>query len=139
MTDIPHVSDDLFARGEDASGPNFSGAVWLAQLLNPDQVDATDLSAYNVTFAPGCRNSWHSHSQGQILLVTRGVGYHQIRGQAIQVIHPGDVVVCPPDTEHWHGATPDCEMTHIGISPHAATNQTTWLEPVSDAEYGSVG
>jgi len=126
---------EIFTRGPDASGPNFSGPVWLAQLLDPEQVGTVDVSMYNVTFAPGCRNSWHRHSHGQILLATRGVGYHQIRGQAIQVLHPGDVVVCPPDTDHWHGASPDSEFTHIGISPQASTNVCTWLEPVSDAEY----
>jgi len=126
---------DLFARGDDASGPNFSGAVWLAQLLDPAQVADMDVSIYNVTFSPGCRNSWHRHSHGQILLATRGVGYHQIRGQAIQIMNPGDVIVCPPGVEHWHGASPDTEFTHIGISPYASVNVPTWLEPVSDIEY----
>jgi len=129
---MDNLEPDLFPRGDDAAGPNFSGAVWLAQLLDPDQVTANDLSIYNVTFAPGCRNNWHRHSHGQILLVTRGVGYHQIRGQALQVLHPGDVVICPPNTDHWHGATPDAEFTHVGISPHGSTNETTWLEPVAD-------
>ena len=132
MNDPQHGS---FARGDDASGPNFSGPVWLAQLLDPAQVAANDMSIYNVTFAAGCRNSWHRHSHGQVLLATSGVGYHQIRGQAIQVLHPGDVVVCPPNVEHWHGAGPDGEFVHVGITPRASINQPTWLEPVTDAEY----
>ena len=128
----PEITPDLFPRGDDASGPTFSGPVSLAQLLDPAQVAATDISIYNVTFAPGCRNSWHRHSHGQVLLVTRGVGYHQIRGQAVQELHPGDVVVCPADTDHWHGAGPDAEFAHVGITPHASINQTTWLEPVGE-------
>ncbi|MDR1634040.1 MAG: cupin domain-containing protein [Bifidobacteriaceae bacterium] len=126
---------EVFPRGEDASSPVFSGPVWLAQLLDLAQVEATDTSIYNVTFAPGCRNNWHRHSQGQVLLATRGVGYHQIRGQAIDIMSPGDVIVCPPDTDHWHGAGPDSEFSHIGISPRTANNRPTWLEPVTDAQY----
>ncbi|MDR2372864.1 MAG: cupin domain-containing protein, partial [Bifidobacteriaceae bacterium] len=99
------------------------------------KVAATDTMIYNVTFAAGCRNNWHRHSGGQILLATRGVGYHQIRGQAIDVMRPGDVIVCPPGADHWHGAGPDSEFTHIGISPRASANAPTWLEPVTDDEY----
>ena len=29
----------------------------------------------NVTFEPGCRNNWHTHPSGQILIITDGVGY----------------------------------------------------------------
>ncbi|MDR1824898.1 MAG: cupin domain-containing protein [Bifidobacteriaceae bacterium] len=129
------TAPDLFPRGDDASSPVFSGPVWLAQLLDPAQIAATDTQIYNVTFAPGCHNNWHRHAEGQVLLATRGVGYHQIRGQAIDVMRPGDVIVCPPDTDHWHGASPDSEFTHVGISPRASTNQPTWLEPVTDVEY----
>lgn len=126
---------EIFRRGQDASRPVFSGSVWLAGLLNEDQTAAVDTSVYNVTFAPGSRNNWHRHSHGQILLATRGVGYHQIRGQAVDILRPGDVVVCPPNTDHWHGGGPDGEFTHVGISPRAAENELTWLEPVSDQEY----
>jgi quercetin dioxygenase-like cupin family protein len=30
----------------------------------------------NVTFEPGCRNNWHKHPGGQILLVTGGRGWY---------------------------------------------------------------
>ena len=40
----------------------------------------------NVTFEPGCRNNWHIHPSGQILIITDGVGYHQIKGQPRQTI-----------------------------------------------------
>lgn len=135
VENMENLESGRFPRGDDASGPNFSGPVWLAQLLDPAQIAANDLSIYNVTFAAGCRNSWHRHSHGQVLLATRSVGYHQIRGQAIQLLRPGDVAVCPPDAEHWHGASPQSEFTHIGISPHESVNEPTWLEPVTDTEY----
>ena len=128
---------EAFPRGDDASGPVFSGAAWLAQLLDPADVEATDTAVYNVTFAPGCRNSWHRHSEGQILLAIRGVGYHQVRGQAVEVMRPGDVIVCPPGADHWHGASPYSEFSHIGVSPRASTNRPTWLDPVTDAAYNA--
>ena len=45
-----------------------------------------------VTFAPGCRNSWHSHEGGQLLLCTSGRGYYQETGKSIRLLLPGDVV-----------------------------------------------
>ena len=45
-----------------------------------------------VTFAPGCRNSWHSHKGGQLLLCTSGRGYYQEKGKPIRLLLPGDVV-----------------------------------------------
>ena len=45
-----------------------------------------------VTFAPGCRNSWHSHEGGQLLLCTSGRGYYQETGKPIRLLLPGDVV-----------------------------------------------
>lgn len=45
-----------------------------------------------VTFAPGCRNSWHSHEGGQLLLCTSGRGYYQEKGKPIRLLLRGDVV-----------------------------------------------
>ena len=42
-----------------------------------------------VTFAPGCRNSWHSHEGGQLLLCTSGRGYYQETGKPIRLLLPG--------------------------------------------------
>lgn len=60
----------------------------------------------NVTFEPGCRNNWHSHTGGQILIAVGGVGYYQERGKASRRLLPGDVVEIAPNIEHWHGAAP---------------------------------
>lgn len=93
-----------------------------------------DMSAYNVTFAPGTRNNWHSHSVGQVLFCTEGTGYYQERGKAARRLTPGSVVEIPANTEHWHGAAPDSEFVHLGITPRAASNRTAWGGPVTDAE-----
>lgn len=57
----------------------------------------------NVTFEPGCRNSWHKHAGGQILLVTGGRGYYQEWSEPAQELHPGDVVQIPADVNEQIG------------------------------------
>lgn len=125
------VRADAFALG-DKLAENFSGDAWCAMLVNNKNYDA---SVYNVTFAAGTRNSWHAHDVGQILLCTQGEGYYQERGKNARRLRPGDIVEIPANTEHWHGAGPDAEFVHIGITPEMSKNAAKWLEPVSDADY----
>lgn len=120
-----------FPKGNPAPA-NFTGDAWVAMLVDNK---GYDLSSYNVTFAPGTRNNWHSHSVGQVLLCTEGTGYYQERGKEARRLVPGAVVEIPANTEHWHGAAPDSEFVHIGITPKASANKTTWGGPVTDAEY----
>lgn len=125
--------EDVFPKGDPAPA-HFTGQARVAMLVeNKDY----DLSSYNVTFAPGTRNNWHSHSVGQILFCTIGSGYYQERGQAARRLAPGDVVEIPPNTQHWHGAAPDQEFVHLGITPKMSSNQTTWGDPVTDEEYAT--
>ncbi|MBO5010959.1 MAG: cupin domain-containing protein [Elusimicrobiaceae bacterium] len=70
-----------------------------------------------------------------MLLVTNGEGRHQIRGQKVEILHPGDVVSVPPNVEHWHGAAPDSWFSHVALTPNAPDNQPIWLEKVTDEEY----
>src|ERR1051325_6145309 len=69
------------------------------------------VGAASVTFEPGARTAWHTHPLGQILVVTSGCGWTQCEGEPVVEIHAGDVVVCPPEHRHWHGATPTTAMT----------------------------
>ena len=67
---------DVFPKGNKApDGPNFTGEAWLAGFVSA--ADSMDCTVGNVTFAPGVRNSWHSHPGGQILLCTSGEGRYQ--------------------------------------------------------------
>jgi quercetin dioxygenase-like cupin family protein len=50
-------------------------------------------------------------------------------------LQKGDVVAIPPDVEHWHGAAPDSDFIHIGISPNTHKGGAVWLAPVTDEEY----
>lgn len=88
-----------------------------------------------VTFAPGARTNWHTHPLGQTLIVTAGTGRVQRDGGPVEEVEPGDVVWFPAGERHWHGAAPDCEMTHVAITESLDGETVVWLEPVSDADY----
>jgi quercetin dioxygenase-like cupin family protein len=113
----------------------FTGAVYLDTVATPSGLGR--LSASSVHFTPGARTAWHTHPNGQTIYVTEGVDRAQCRGGPIKVIRPGDHVLFEPCEEHWHGAAPDRFMTHLAmIEVDAAGNSATWLEHVTDAEYG---
>jgi quercetin dioxygenase-like cupin family protein len=88
-----------------------------------------------VTFEPGARTAWHRHPLGQTLIVTSGCGWVQSEGGPKVEIRPGDVVWCPPNEKHWHGATPTTAMTHVAIVEGLDGKNVEWLEKVSDEEY----
>ncbi|MDL2303104.1 cupin domain-containing protein [Dysgonomonas sp. OttesenSCG-928-D17] len=127
-------TNEIFPKGQKAEA-NFTGTAWVEMLVTDDAT--FDTQVYNVTFEPGCRNYWHSHPGGQLLLVTSGKGYYQEKGKLIQLLQPGDVVEIKPDIVHWHGATPDSEFVHIGITTQASKGSATWYGAVSDEEYNS--
>lgn len=110
----------------------FIGQAYLAPLT---QNKALNCPMSNVTFEPGCRNNWHSHTGGQILVAVGGKGFYQARGEATRLLLPGDVVEIPANVEHWHGAAPDSWFSHLAIECNPQTNKNTWLEPVDDRQY----
>lgn len=56
----------------------FVGQAWLAPLTDDKRLNAP---VSNVTFSPGCRNNWHSHTGGQLLIAVGGRGYYQEKGR----------------------------------------------------------
>jgi hypothetical protein len=40
-----------------------------------------------------------------------------IDGEPIQEVAAGGAVRIEPGERHWHGATPDSPMTHLGVQP----------------------
>lgn len=88
----------------------------------------------SVTFEPGARNAWHTHPAGQVLIVTEGHGVVQSWGGPVEHIDPGDVVFCPPNEKHWHGAAPENTMTHIAIQEEIDGKVVHWVESVGDAQ-----
>lgn len=114
---------------------NFTGSVRVDPLFQAKEPART--SGANVTFEPGARSAWHTHPLGQILIVTAGTGRVQRWGGPIEEIRTGDVVRIPPGVKHWHGASPNMPITHIGIVEQLDGKNTEWMEKVSDAQYNA--
>jgi quercetin dioxygenase-like cupin family protein len=125
----------IFPKGEKAPAAYFTGTAWV-QLLVPNN-PAFNCQIGNVVFEPGARNNWHTHPGGQILIITDGTGYYQEKGNPVQLLHKGDVVNILPGVEHWHGASPDSEFTHIAINTNTQQGIVVWLERVTDEEYNN--
>jgi quercetin dioxygenase-like cupin family protein len=118
-----------------APAANFTGVVLHEEVFAPEA--PSRLRASRVSFTPGARTNWHTHAVGQVLYVLSGVGRYQALGEDVQVLLPGDTVVIAPGVKHWHGAAPDHMMVHLAMSESNDKGEaTTWLEPVSDADYG---
>lgn len=88
-----------------------------------------------VRFEPGARTAWHTHPLGQTLIVTEGVGWTQIEGGPKLEFHAGDILWCPAEHKHWHGATPHGAMAHYAIQESLNGSPVTWMEHVTDEEY----
>jgi len=123
----------IFEKGRPGPAENFTGRAWNVGLVENDSVYNTVVG--NVYFEPGARSNWHKHPSGQILIITDGAGYHQIKGQPKQALKKGDIVKCPPNVEHWHGASPDTGMLQMYIVPKTEKGIVTWLKKVTDEEY----
>jgi quercetin dioxygenase-like cupin family protein len=124
---------NLYTKGVKAPASNFTGTVWVNMLVTPQ--DQLDSGVGSVTFEPGARTNWHMHPGGQALLVTEGKGLYQEKGGPVRVIKKGEVIICPPGTAHWHGATPKNKLTHIAISTNGEKGPAVWLQKVTDEEY----
>ena len=127
--------EQIFPRGEklpEQFSKYFTGQAYLAPLSDNKTLR---VPVSNVTFEPGCRNNWHSHTGGQLLLCTAGRGYYQEKGQPARELLPGDVVEIAPDVVHWHGAAPDSWFSHLAVECNPDTNSNLWLEPVDDEQY----
>ena len=107
----------------------FSGKANFARY--PVMPSQGDVAPAIVNFEVGTITNWHTHPQGQYLIVTEGEGRTQEWGKPIQVIHKGDTIWCPPNVKHWHGASEFSAMSHIAITPVATDGKSvTWLEKV---------
>jgi quercetin dioxygenase-like cupin family protein len=88
-----------------------------------------------VHFEPGARTAWHTHPLGQTLIVTEGIGWTQVEGGPVLEFHAGDILWCPAEHKHWHGATPTTAMTHVAIQESLNGSPVTWMERVTDEQY----
>jgi quercetin dioxygenase-like cupin family protein len=128
---------EIKRAGSQASGKGpadwFTGTVRIDPLFTAP--DPALVAGAHVTFEPGARTAWHTHPLGQTLIVTAGKGWTQCEGGPIVEINAGDIICCPSNHRHWHGATPTTAMTHIAVQEAKDGNVVEWMEKVTDEEY----
>ncbi len=123
--------DDM--KTVDGPAEYFTGKVTITgQFQRPDP---SRVSGGIVRFEPGARSAWHTHPAGQTLIVTEGIGWTQVEGGPKVEFHAGDILWCPAEHKHWHGATPHSAMTHIAIQESVDGKNVTWMEKVTDEQY----
>jgi quercetin dioxygenase-like cupin family protein len=115
----------------------FTGDAYMTPIYNG--TGPSRMTAALVRFTPGAHTNWHRHAVGQTLHVSEGVGLVGIRDGSVVRVRAGDTVLCPPDEEHWHGATAETFMSHFALleTNPDGSDPTTWLEPLSDEQYAA--
>ena len=130
---------ELKPVGPTAQAPaqRFTGDVYLTMIYDGQGMSRMNVSL--VRFTPGARSNWHRHAIGQTLHVTEGVGLVGTRDGSVVRIRTGETVICPPNEEHWHGATANTFMSHFSMLEKLPDggDPTTWLEPVPDEAYST--
>ncbi|MFF3931756.1 (R)-mandelonitrile lyase [Streptomyces hirsutus] len=130
---MEHITQTPTAK---APAERFTGDVYLNMIETP--VEPAWLATALVRFTPGARTNWHSHTNGQTLYITDGVGLVGTREGDVVRVSAGQTVKCPPGEEHWHGGTDTTLMAHIAIVIGDADGDgTMWLEPVTDEQYAA--
>ena len=126
----------------------FTGPVTLREISGITKPSEHDM--YHVTFKKSAKTKLHSHTGGQMLIVTRGVGtlvYYKKIGKGITKfkieqtqrinLSRGDVVYIPPKILHTHGACRKLPrpkgtvFSHIAINFYPKKNEkpkTEWYE-----------
>jgi len=133
-TPNPLDNEIIFSTGEKINSDHFVGSAWLNQLMKSDSVNKIQVG--NVTFEPGARTKWHYHPAGQILLALDGLGYYQEKGSAKRMLRKGDVVKCPPNIPHWHGAAPNEKFVQVAITS-IDNGATVWMQAITEEEYSN--
>ncbi len=68
-----------------------------------------------VNFGRGAGTGFHTHTSGQILVITAGVGIVATEHEEHEVT-VGDIIHIQPGENHWHGAKKESYMSHITIT-----------------------
>ena len=130
VMEITRKADQATVEGQ---AEYFTGRVTISGLFQREA--PSRVGGAIVHFEPGARTAWHVHPLGQTLIVTEGVGWTQIEGGPVFEFQAGDILWCPPEHKHWHGATPHAVMTHIAIQESQNGSPVTWMEQVTDEQY----
>src|SRR5437868_186003 len=116
----------------DGPAQHFTGRVTIRGQFSRDE--PSRVTGAIVTFEPDARTAWHSHPLGQTLIV-RGCGMDPGRGWPDPEFSAGDILLCPRNRRHWHGATSEASMSHFAIQEVFDGTNVTWMEKVTDEEY----
>lgn len=133
---IEQNKEAIFEKGEQLPADLITGKAWHNKLVEEDTLYTTAIGVEE--FEASSRNVWHSHPGGQILIVLDGVGYHQIKEEPIKIVRKGDVVKCPPNVLHWHGASKNRSVTQMYILPNTEKGLADWSKRVTDNEYNNI-
>jgi 4-carboxymuconolactone decarboxylase len=77
--------------------------------------EGSDLSINYINFPKGVANKLHKHSNDQILIVTKGVGFVGTK-EKVYKVKEGDIIWTPKGEAHYHGASKSSAFTHISIT-----------------------
>jgi quercetin dioxygenase-like cupin family protein len=124
MTSIVGAGMLIWIVGVAAQQSNFVGGTLSA-------VDAKAIRTTRLKFPAGSRSNWHTHTNGQLLMIEEGKGRTQERGGPLREMLPGQPWWTRAGVEHWHGAAPDSDALQLTIYE----GDVKWLEPVSDEIY----
>ncbi len=102
------------SANEVSKDPLFLGGNVNTQFIQEEESKNKNTQVLMVNFAPSARNKLHTHSTGQILVVTEGKGIVATKDQEHKVA-PGIVIYISPGEEHWHGASKDSSFSHLSI------------------------
>ena len=129
----------IFNKGDKMPEPYnryFVGQAYLQMLVTGEKEFNCPIG--NVTFEPGCRNNWHRHPGGQILLVTGGRGWYQEDGKEAHELKAGDAIKISPNVKHWHGAAKDSWLVHLSVETNVQAGPAEWCEPVNEEAYNKL-
>lgn len=130
------ISDGIFPVGEETH-PMFrqyySGTCYEKVLVPYNS--STGVTVAHVTYEAGCRNDWHLHHGGQLVLALSGEGWHQEEGKPAVPVKPGDVIEIGPGVKHWHGAAKGSSYSYLAVKEIATAAAPEWFGPVTDEEY----
>lgn len=119
-----------------AAAQNFTGVARTDPVF-PTKAGTRFYGAY-VSFEPGSRTNWHTHANGQTILVTMGRGYFKQEGEPAIEVRQGDSVWIPAGVNHFHAAAADTAFVTISMSETPEGGRSTeWGVRVTDEEYAA--
>lgn len=133
MADSQSITKSGELGGFKGDSKIFSGDVKVSMMFKSDSW--RDFGGALVEFSKNARSAWHTHPAGQTLIVTQGEILTKVPGQKAVITKKGDVISCPPNVRHFHGATDTSSGSHIALTQEKDGKNVSWENLVSEAEY----